>query len=220
MGKLSTNSNANVSQSEQTVDQDVVKEISYRMDTAIEIIDYEPRYEEWYVFIENRGFAGFDSPWTKSSPVKSYPSDILKTYMASMENMIVGLASLTEWLSFRSQNDNIEEGAVELNSIGVLPEYRGRGVGSELLEAVKQWSRKQGYQRIYAFVIGDVRWDLHRFYRHAGYELVEQWLELENTQGHTIDVLIEDYWHNPDYLKQKIINRGYIYCLHLTCNEH
>ena len=188
------------------------------MDTSIEIIDYDPQYEEWYVFIENRGFAGFDSPWTKSSPVESYPGDILKTYLARMENMIVGLASLTEWLSFRPQDNNTEEGAVELNSIGVLPEYRGRGVGSKLLEAVKQWSRDQGYRRIYAFVIGDVRWDLHRFYRRAGYELVEQWLKLEDTQGQTIDVRIKDYWRNSDYLKHKIIDRGYIYCLDINRN--
>jgi GNAT superfamily N-acetyltransferase len=190
------------------------------METSIEIIDYKPQYEEWYVFIENRGFAGFDSPWTKSSPVQKYPDNILKTYLARMENMIVGLASLTEWLSFRPLDNNIEMGAVELNSIGVLPEYRGRGVGSKLLEAVKQWSRKQGYQRIYAFIMGDVRWDLHRFYRRAGYELVEQWLELENTQGQTTDVRIEDYWRNPDYLKRKIIDRGYIYCLNINRSEH
>ena len=132
----------------------------------------------------------------------------------------MGLASLTEWLSFRPQNNNTEEGAVELNSIGVLPEYRGRGVGSKLLEAVKRWSQQQGYRRIYALLIGDVRWDLHRFYRRASYELVEQWLELEDAQGRTTDVRIEDYWHNPGYLKQKIIDRGYIYCLHLTRSEH
>ncbi|MBM3236271.1 GNAT family N-acetyltransferase [Candidatus Poribacteria bacterium] len=190
------------------------------MDTPIEIIDYEPRYENWYLFIENRGFAGFDSPWTQSSTVEAYPSDILKTFLARMENMIVGLASLTEWLSFRPQNNNTENGAIELNSIGVLPEYRSRGVGSRLLEAVKQWSQEQGYRRIYAFLMGDVRWDLHRFYRRAGYELIEQWLELKDAQGRTTDIRIEDYWHNPGYLKQKIIDRGYIYCLHLTRSEH
>jgi len=182
---------------------------------TIEIIEYEPQHEAWYVFIENRGFSGFDSPWTKSSPVEAYPDNILKTYLAKMEEMIVGLASLTEWLSFRPEDNNMEEGAVELNSIGVLPEYRERGVGSKLLQAVKQWSQTQGYKRIYAFVIGDVRWDLHRFYRRAGYKLAEQWLELEDTEGQTIDVRIEDYWRNPIYLKWKILDRSYIYYLDL-----
>ena len=72
------------------------------MDTSIEIIDYDPQYEEWYVFIENRGFAGFDSPWTKSSPVESYPGDILKTYLARMENMIVGFRNRRCPLGFAS----------------------------------------------------------------------------------------------------------------------
>ena len=190
------------------------------MDTSIDIIDYEPQYETWYVFIENRGFTGFDSPWTKSSSVEAYPDNILKTYLAKMENMLVGLASLTEWLSFRPVNNNTEDGAIELNSIGVLPEYRGRGVGSKLLEAVKRWSQEQGYRRVYAFVIGDVRWDLHRFYRRAGYKLVEQWLDLEDNQRRKSDILIEDYWCNPDFLKQKILDRGYIYCLDIPRSEY
>lgn len=185
------------------------------MSTHIEIIDYEPLYEQWYVFIENVGFAGFDSPWTKSSPVEYYPDNILKTYLAKMENMIVGLASITEWLSFRPDSNNTEEGSIELNSIAVLPEYRGQSVGSNLLEAVSQWSKREGYQRIYAFLIGDVHSGLHRFYQRAGYKLKETSLEIEDNQGKIIEINVEDYWRHPKYLKYKIKSRSYIYCLNL-----
>ena len=180
----------------------------------IEIIEYDDKYEQWYVFLENNGFAGFDSPWDNPRPTEKYSDDILKAFLAKMENMFVGLISLTEWLSFRPENDR-EEGSIELNSIGVLPEFRGRGAGSELIEAACQWASQKGYRKIYVFTIGDARWEMHRFYRKNGFKISEQWIELIDNNGKEITYKIEDYWANPELLKHKINDRYYVYSIKL-----
>ncbi len=135
----------------------------------IEVIEYEPCYEPWYVFIDNEGFRGFDSPYGKEGACHSYPDNILKTYLAVEDGLPVGFIDITGWISVPGYQGLPE--AVEINTVAVLPPFRGRGVGSALLHHAEGWIRVKEYPKAYAYIIGDARPELHRFYIRRGYKL-------------------------------------------------
>lgn len=135
----------------------------------IQVIEFEPRHEPWYVFIDNQGFHGFDSPYGKDGACSSRPDNILKTFMAVEGDLPIGFIDITGWISVPGFKGLPE--AVEVNTVAVLPPFRGRGVGNALLHHAEDWIRSQGYAKAYAYIIGDARPELHRFYSRRGYRL-------------------------------------------------
>ena len=68
------------------------------------------------------------------------------------------------------RHDLVYEAMVELMSLVVDADVRGRGVGRHLLAAFEDWVRGQGVSVI-KLGSRDERTDAHRFYEREGYEL-------------------------------------------------
>jgi len=58
---------------------------------------------------------------------------------------------------------------VNILALVVAPAFRGFGVGGQLLDALEQWARDNGYSGI-RLVSGSERLEAHRFYSNHGYE--------------------------------------------------
>lgn len=57
----------------------------------------------------------------------------------------------------------------ELWVIALLPDYLGRGIGSQLLRAVEAWLGEQGWDRIWLTTDTDVSLRAYTFYRQHGW---------------------------------------------------
>jgi len=70
------------------------------------------------------------------------------------------------------RRDLVSEDSVELMSLVVAEDARGRGVGKALLQAFERWVSTLGLDLV---TLGsrDTRKDAHRFYEREGYELVK-----------------------------------------------
>lgn len=134
-----------------------------------EIIEYSPEYEPWFCFIDNEGFAGFDSPYDMQTPTTHYPETYVKTFLAKEDQIVVGYVALSDKCSFGL--DWHERKCLEINGLAVLPPYRRRGIGAALAKKAAEWASSQGYERLYSFVTSDARRDLHDFFRRAGFQL-------------------------------------------------
>jgi len=66
-----------------------------------------------------------------------------------------------------------------LSALYVLPEYRNRGIGSELIETVLNSSRMKGFKRIFLFLDNRDIIELEKFYSSRG------WIYLDD--GHDCD---------------------------------
>lgn len=64
----------------------------------------------------------------------------------------------------------------EINNLGVIPKRKGHGLGKKLLEAVTQWAKNHGYQRIYVncYAKND---EAVAFYKRNGYSEIDICLE-------------------------------------------
>ncbi len=60
-----------------------------------------------------------------------------------------------------------------LSSLYVVPEYRNRGVGHKLIDAVIETARKRGCPRLYLFIGSRRREWLEQYYLRRGWEIVD-----------------------------------------------
>ena len=60
------------------------------------------------------------------------------------------------------------DGAAALTSLWVDPAARNRGVGSELVEAVEEWARAEGYDQVLLWVT-EVNHNAERLYERHGF---------------------------------------------------
>ena len=65
------------------------------------------------------------------------------TYVAAADGKIVGFITIVEVLSFDEP-----EGYVKMNGIAVLPEYRRRGIGTQLIFRAGQAARERGVSSV------------------------------------------------------------------------
>ncbi len=139
-----------------------------------ELVEYEPALEAWYVFIHNEGFAGWDTPFR--TKVATYPAaDLEKTFLVRDRHLFVGLIDVAKP---RGEDPR----AAEVDKIGVLPQYRGRGLGGLLVGAAARWERLQGYASLHAIVaLLDLR--LHEFYVRHGFAVEQLLVEVEGPEG-------------------------------------
>lgn len=66
----------------------------------------------------------------------------------------------------------------EIDNIGVLPNYRSKGIGTLLIKKAKRWAKKKGYQRLFV----NSYFKNNRavvFYKRCGFEEIDLALEVK-----------------------------------------
>ncbi len=104
------------------------------------------------------------------------PDDCYCTFVADADGKIVGLAAAVKVLAIGHPG-----GYVKMNGLGVLPEYRHRGIGRQLMDQVERWAVEQGAPYI-GLASGIRREGAHDFYEHLGYRKTSYWFR-KNLQG-------------------------------------
>jgi len=64
----------------------------------------------------------------------------------------------------------------EIDNLGLIPEAKGKGLGRQLLEAITNWAKEHGFQKIYVncYAMNEEALD---FYRRNGYQEIDICLE-------------------------------------------
>ena len=106
-----------------------------------------------------------DQPYTKLFPVEDDRDEYLEAedraaFLAYADGTVTGSIKLElAWNRYAFIWD-----------IGVKPEYRGRGVGTALLEQAERWAREKGMKG-FALEAQDVNLPASRFYQKQGFEI-------------------------------------------------
>lgn len=111
--------------------------------------------------------------------------------VAELDGMVVGWASLNVWNPRAAYDDTAE------TSFYVKEEYRGRGIGRRLKQAIMDEARKAGFHTLIAGAAEGSDASLH-LNREFGFEVVGTFREVGHKFGKNLDVT---------YL-QKFLNRG------------
>ena len=91
------------------------------------------------------------------------------TFVADADGTVVGLAAAVRVLAIGHPG-----GYVKMNGLGVLPEYRQKGIGRQLMNRVERWAVEQGAPYI-GLASGIRREDAHEFYERLGYRKTSYW---------------------------------------------
>ena len=91
------------------------------------------------------------------------------TFVAEADGKIVGLAAAVKVLAIGHPG-----GYVKMNGIGVLPEYRGQGIGKQLMEHVERFAVEQGAPYV-GLASGINRAEAHAFYERIGDRKTSYW---------------------------------------------
>lgn len=67
---------------------------------------------------------------------------------------------------------------LEIDNMGVLPEYRSKGIGYQLIEACKKWAEENKYQKLFVNSYSKNEKAI-RFYKSCGFEMIDVSLEAE-----------------------------------------
>ena len=92
-----------------------------------------------------------------------------RTFVAETDGKVVGLVTTAEVLAIGHP-----DGYLKMNGLGVLPEYRGQGIGKLLLDRVEKLARETGTLYI-GLASGMGRTEAHAFYEHLGYRKTSYW---------------------------------------------
>jgi len=137
--------------------------------TTVATFDTEPKtIEEQKVWFENHG--------------PKYP-----ILVAELDGMISGWASISKW------SDRLAYSATGEISLYIKEEFRGRGIGRKLLEAVVAEGERVGLHTIIARIAGGNRASIH-LHESLGFEHIGIMREVGRKFGRLLDV----------YLMQKV----------------
>ena len=91
------------------------------------------------------------------------------TFVAEDDGKVVGLAAVVKVLAIGHPG-----GYIKMNGIGVIPEYRRRGIGKMLMDRVEEMAVESGAPYV-GLASGLRRTDAHAFYRSLGYRETSYW---------------------------------------------
>lgn len=142
--------------------------------------------------------------WSYNHRPKEWPVFLLE-FKADYFNFIPPLFALHEgqrvaFLRFRPVADPLAPTRHCCDiSINVAPEFRGRGLGSAILQAIKPWLAREGYDDIYAEVFKDNLASLKTFER-AGYKRLADCSKLLENNAETVTIcrFLADLTHPSD----------------------
>jgi ribosomal protein S18 acetylase RimI-like enzyme len=116
--------------------------------------------------------------WAKSEKGKQYFSNLLKdsgSYCLIAENSgkAVGyLVASPKNISYRKSR------CFEIQNMGVIPDYRSRGIGSMLIQKCLAWAKKKSYQKVYVSSYSRNKKAI-KFYKKNGFGEIDLGLELD-----------------------------------------
>ena len=114
-----------------------------------------------------------DVPVTLASLCETYNSisedDRYCTFIAEIDGIVAGLVTAVHVLAIGHPG-----GYIKMNGLGVLSEYRNKGIGRMLLEEVERFALQKGAPYI-GLASGLQRTDAHAFYEHLGYRKTSYW---------------------------------------------
>jgi GNAT superfamily N-acetyltransferase len=89
------------------------------------------------------------------------------TYVAEHEGNVVGMVGLRQLYSY--EGDNV---AVQISALVTKANYRGKGIGKELVRQAEKWAKENG-ANVIVLTSGNrpEREDAHQFYNHLGYNV-------------------------------------------------
>ncbi|MBS3782350.1 MAG: GNAT family N-acetyltransferase [Candidatus Thermoplasmatota archaeon] len=148
----------------------------------MKIIEYKPEFEDEYIEVHNRAFAGEESIYDNKAREYDEEGRILNTFLAEKEGKIVGLIDLVKVEE--------EEDTVEIDPICVLPEHRKGGIGSRLIERGIEWAERKGYERVRALISFRVREWLYDFFEEHGFERVSK--IFASKDGEIVEVNVDE----------------------------
>ena len=91
------------------------------------------------------------------------------TFVAETDGTVVGLVTAVKVLAVGHPG-----GYIKMNGLGVLPEYRRRGIGKMLMTRVEQLAVQEGAPYI-GLASGIRRADAHAFYERLGFRKTSFW---------------------------------------------
>lgn len=65
---------------------------------------------------------------------------------------------------------------LEVDNMGVIPEYRSQGIGGMLMEECKKWAKQNGYQKLFVNSYSENKKAIS-FYKNCGFNLIDVGLE-------------------------------------------
>jgi ribosomal protein S18 acetylase RimI-like enzyme len=111
--------------------------------------------------------------------------------IASAGNRIIGMASIQTLISTAEGG---RSGIVE--DVVVTPEWRGKGIGRCLLEAIEAWAHTKGLKRI-QLLADATNTPALEFYRNSGW-MTTQLICLRKTEIHQHRKGLYDHWQRSD----------------------
>lgn len=102
------------------------------------------------IFIDSQKYDNdFDMNWAQSTKGETYFTDLLNNpkaccLVAEEDGRKVGyIAAGPKSISYRRSK------YIEIENIGVIPEYRSKGIGALLMEKCLKWAKSKGFQKAY-----------------------------------------------------------------------
>lgn len=131
------------------------------------------------VFIDNSKYVpDLDMNWAKGEQGLKYFTDLVNDtknlcLIAEDEGNPIGyLAASPKVFSYKIKT------YTELDNMGVTPEYRSKGIGSQLIERYLEWSKQEGYEKAYVSAFAK-NTNAINFYRKHGFTDIDTSLERE-----------------------------------------
>jgi predicted N-acetyltransferase YhbS len=89
------------------------------------------------------------------------------TFVAEREGKVVGMVGLRQLYSYEGDNP-----VVQISALVTKTEYRGLGIGKELIKQAEKWAREKG-ANVIVLTSGNrpEREEAHQFYKHLGYTI-------------------------------------------------
>ena len=114
-----------------------------------------------------------DIPVTDECLRKTYAKmdrdDRYSTFVTVADGKVVGLVTTVTALAIGHP-----DGYTKVNGLGVLPEYRNKGIGRMLMEQAEKTAADNGTRYI-GLASGFKREEAHSFYEHMGYHKTSYW---------------------------------------------
>ena len=104
---------------------------------------------------------------------KSVSSNTSVCFIAEIDNKAVGYIAVGHKMTYFRKSRYLE-----VENVGVSPEFRSQGIGVELIKEAKDWGKERGYQRLFVSSYFH-NTKANQFYKRNGFAEVDLGLEMK-----------------------------------------